>query len=105
MKRLSEVRLRNAGEFFDLAPAFRKHAGEALKRWRASAGVTRERLAPAIGMSVATLTRTENGASDLRLAHVFMLERIQPGLVAALMAFKPPTQAKPRRSRNNEARA
>lgn len=68
------------------AIAFRRLAGAEIRRWRQqSARLTREQLAPRLGLSVRTIGRWEDGAGDPRLTELYDMERIAPGLLEAIV--------------------
>ncbi len=76
--------------------AFRRRVGAAMRRWREQdACLTREELAPRVGLSVRTLERLESGASDLRLSDLRQLEKIHKGLAARLLKILSPDLGKP----------
>lgn len=55
-----------------------------LKRWRSENKLTREAIATATGVNVRTVSNWENGIGAPGIDQVRALEKLKPGLVAAL---------------------
>jgi DNA-binding XRE family transcriptional regulator len=68
-----------------------RQIGEVIREWRRSvARLTREQLAPRLDVSVATLARWESGTGPgPHVTHLLALERIAPGIIAAIARLSP----------------